>query len=95
MNEEEKPKLLLDEMYTGLDEYFEVMGWDVTTVEDAELKGAEDKEVVNYAGENNLVLVTKDHKPAQLAEIKGIHYVYVSKKSMVRFICSEVKEEYG
>jgi len=31
-------KLLLDEMYAGLKEYFEILGWNVLTVQDAGLQ---------------------------------------------------------
>jgi hypothetical protein len=32
--------LLLDEMYAGLKEHFEVLGWEVETVQEAGLGGA-------------------------------------------------------
>ena len=62
-------RLLLDEMYAGLKEYFETLGYDVKTAQEAGLKGAKDRDVVEYAGRNNLVLVTQDAKPAELAEL--------------------------
>jgi len=51
-------KLLLDEMYSGLKEYFETLGWEALTVHDVGLQGAKDKDIVLYAKENNLILVT-------------------------------------
>jgi len=36
-------KLLLDEMYAGLKEYFEILGWNVLTVQDAGFKGQKTK----------------------------------------------------
>jgi len=42
-------KILLDERYTGLKEYLQTMGWNVFTVEDVNLTGAKDKEIVEYA----------------------------------------------
>ena len=39
-------RLLLDEMYTGLKQHFEILGHDVETVQDADLKGVEDRRVV-------------------------------------------------
>ena len=38
-------KILLDEMYSGLKEYFEILGWNVITVQEAGLRGAKDKDV--------------------------------------------------
>jgi predicted nuclease of predicted toxin-antitoxin system len=49
-----KLKLLLDEMHAGLQEFFETLGWSVLTAQDAGLKGAKDKDVVEYARKNNL-----------------------------------------
>ena len=51
-------RLLLDEMYTGLKQHFEILGHDVETVQDADLKGAEDRRVVEYARDHGLLLVT-------------------------------------
>jgi predicted nuclease of predicted toxin-antitoxin system len=53
-------KLLLDEMYAGLKEYFETLGYQVLTAQEAGLKSAKDRDVVEYAGKNNLLLVTQD-----------------------------------
>lgn len=59
-------KLLLDEMYAGLKEYFETLGWEVLTAQEASLKGARDKDIVEYARNHDLLLVTQGHKPAYL-----------------------------
>ena len=68
-------KILLDEMYSGLLEYFEVLGWDVITVQEAGLRGAKDRKVAEYASKNDLLLVTQDQKPAELMHLKGAKYV--------------------
>jgi hypothetical protein len=39
-------KLLLDEMYAGLKEYFETLGYEVLTAQEAGLKAAKDKDVM-------------------------------------------------
>jgi len=43
-------KILLDEMYAGLKEYLETLGYDVLTAQEAGLKSAKDREIVEYAG---------------------------------------------
>lgn len=53
-------QILLDEMYTGLKEYLEVLGWDVTTVQEQGLSGGKDREVVEHAKKEGLLLVTQD-----------------------------------
>ncbi len=59
-------KVLLDEMYTGLKQHFEILRYDVETVQDADLKGAEDRSIVEYARDHGLLLVTTDQKVAEL-----------------------------
>ena len=87
-------KLLLDEMYAGLKEYFETLGWHVLTVHEVGLQGAKDKDVVEYARKNNLLLVTQDQKPAELAELTGVKYVLISNASIAKIADSKIREKY-
>jgi len=91
----EERKILLDEMYTGLKDYFETLGWNVSTVRDENLEGASDKEVTKHAKKNDFLLVTEDQKPADLADLEGIPYVSISKRSIAKLIDSEIREKYG
>ncbi len=87
-------KILLDEMYTGLKEYFEVMDWEVSTVKEEGIAGSPDKEVVEYAKENDFLLVTEDQKPADLADLQDVRYVMVSRRSIAKLIDSKIREKY-
>lgn len=69
-------KILLDEMYAGLKEYLQTLGHEVITAQEAGLRAAKDREIVAYAGEHNLLLVTQDQKPAEIAELLGVRYVF-------------------
>ncbi len=88
-------KLLLDEMYTGLKEYLQTMGWDVTTVHDANLAGASDRKVVDYAEKNGLLLVTQDEKHADLATLRHVPCVLISKLMLTRMIDAELRKNPG
>ncbi len=88
-------KLLLDEMYAGLKEYFETLGYEVTTAQEAGLKGAKDKEIAEYAGKNGFVLVTQDQKPAELADLTGVKSILVSKAMIAKIADAEIKSKYG
>ena len=88
-------KLLLDEMFAGLKEFFEILGWEVITVQEAGLQGAKDKEVVEYAKKNNLILVTQDQKPADLAELLGVKYVLASRSLIAKIVDAKIREKYG
>ena len=94
LNEATQLNLLLDEMYAGLQEYFEILGWEVLTAQDAGLKGAKDKEIVEYAKKNDLLLVTQDQKPADLADILGVKCVLISNAMIAKMADSEIREKY-
>jgi len=85
-------KLLLDEMYAGLKEYFETLGYQVTTAQEAGLKSAKDKDIVEYAGKNGLLLVTQDQKPAELAELLGIRCVFISNLMIAKLVDQKIKD---
>lgn len=85
-------KLLLDEMYTGLKEYLQTLGWNVLTVQDVKLKGASDKKILEYAEKNSMVLVTQDEKHADLAGLKHVPCVLISKVMLTKMIDSELKK---
>jgi predicted nuclease of predicted toxin-antitoxin system len=87
-------RLLLDEMYAGLKEYFETLGYEVQTAQEAGLKAAKDRDVVEYAKKNGLVLVTQDQKPAELAELTGVPYVLISSAMIAKVADAKIKEKY-
>jgi predicted nuclease of predicted toxin-antitoxin system len=87
-------KILLDEMYAGLREYFETLGWEVLTIQDVGLQGAKDKDVVDYAKNNNLLLVTQDQKPAELAELRGVKCVLISNGMIAKIADAKIREKY-
>jgi predicted nuclease of predicted toxin-antitoxin system len=81
-------------MYAGLKEYFEILGWNVLTAQDAGLQGAKDKTIVEYAKNNNLILVTQDQKPAELADLKGVKHVLISNAMIAKIADAKIKEKY-
>ena len=87
-------KLLLDEMYAGLKEYFETLGWEAQTAQHTGLKGAKDKDIVEYAEQHDLLLVTQDQKPAELAELKGVRHVLISNAMIAKIADQEIRKKY-
>jgi len=87
-------KLLLDEMYAGLKEYFEILGWNVLTVQKAGLQGKKDREVIEYAKKNNLILVTQDQKPANLAGLAEVRCVLISNAMIAKIADEKIREKY-
>lgn len=84
-------KLLLDEMYAGLKEYFETLGYEVITAQEAGLKSAKDRDVVEYAKKHGLLLVTQDQKPAELAELLGVKCVFISNLLIAQIVDQKIK----
>lgn len=87
-------KLLLDEMYSGLKEYFEVLGCSVETVKDVSLSGKMDREIAEYAKEHDLILITEDRKPAELSELLGGRFFYVDSKTKAQMIHENICKKY-
>jgi len=87
-------KLLLDEMYAGLKEYFETLGYEVVTAQEAGLKSAKDRDIVEYARKLSLILVTQDQKPAELAELLGVKFVLISSAMIAKVADAKIKEKY-
>jgi predicted nuclease of predicted toxin-antitoxin system len=88
-------KILLDEMYAGLKEYFEALGYQVLTAQEAGLKGVKDREIVEYAGKHCLLLVTQDAKSAELAELTGVKFILVSNAMIAKVADAKIKEKYS
>ena len=86
--------LLLDEMYEGLKEYFQILGWTVVTVRDIGFQGAKDQKIVEYAKEKNLLLVTQDQKPAELADLMGVKCVLISNAMIAQVADSKIREKF-
>jgi predicted nuclease of predicted toxin-antitoxin system len=84
-------KLLLDEMYAGLKEYFETLGYEVITAQEAGLKSCKDRDIVEYAQKHGLLLVTQDQKPAELAELLGVKCVFISNLLIAQVVDQKIK----
>jgi predicted nuclease of predicted toxin-antitoxin system len=87
-------KLLLDEMYAGLKEYFETLGYEVITAQEAGLKSAKDRDVVQYAGKHDLVLITQDQKTAELAELLDVKCIFISNLLIAQIVDQKIKAKF-
>ncbi|MDR2720529.1 MAG: DUF5615 family PIN-like protein [Nitrososphaerota archaeon] len=85
-------KILLDEMFAGLKEYFEALGYSVITAQEAGLKSVKDREIVEYAKTHDLLLVTQDAKPAELAELTGVKCIFVSNALIAKVVDTKIHQ---
>ena len=87
-------QILLDEMFAGLKEYFEVLGWKAVTAQEVGLRGAKDRKIAEYAANNDLILMTEDQKPAELMDLKGVKYVLISNAMIAKIADEKIREKY-
>ncbi|MCL2643327.1 MAG: DUF5615 family PIN-like protein [Candidatus Bathyarchaeota archaeon] len=85
-------KILLDEMFAGLKEYFEALNYSVVTAQEVGLKGVKDREIVEYAKLHDLLLVTQDAKPAELAELTGVKCILVSNAMIAKVADAKIRQ---
>ncbi len=58
------------------------------------MKAAKDKDVVEYAGKHDLILMTQDQKPAELAKLTGVKYVMIPNVKIAKIADAEIKEKF-
>jgi len=58
------------------------------------LQGAKDIDVVKYAKDHDLLLVTRDQKPAELAELSGVKHVLISNALIAKIADEKIREKY-
>jgi len=85
-------KILLDEMFAGLKEHFEALGYNVTTAQDVGLKSVKDREIVEYAKKYDMLLITQDAKPAQIAELTGVNCIFVTTAMIAKTIDTKIRQ---
>lgn len=84
--------ILLDEMYSGLKHFLKILGWDVQSVEDVGLKGAEDTAIVDYASKNRLVIVTQDQLTADLARLREVPCVFIGFVDIAKMVDERLRK---
>jgi hypothetical protein len=69
-----------------------VLECEFVTVHDANLKGKPDKAIANYDKDHDLILITDDRKPAELADQLGAKYFFVDNKTKAKMIHDKIKD---
>jgi predicted nuclease of predicted toxin-antitoxin system len=85
-------KILLDEMFAGLKEHFEALGYSVITAQEVGLKSVKDREIVEYAKTHDMLLITQDAKPAEIAELTGVKCVLVSNALIAKVVDEKIRQ---
>ena len=85
-------KILLDNQLNGMDRLLRIQGYDVTTAYELGYTQKTDEEVIKYAKEHDMILVTEDNKAADLAEILGVPIIHLSIKMKSKAVENELKK---
>ena len=58
------------------------------------MQGEKDKNIVEHAKKNKLLLITQDNKPAELAELLDVKYVCISNALISNVADAKIREKY-
>ena len=86
-------KVLLDEMYDGMDARLKEFGYDALSVKKLKLEGkklSSDYSVIKYAEENNMVMVTEDVEVGMACKENNIPCVLLDSEMMLRIMLEEL-----
>ena len=87
-------KILIDEMDDGWDEKLKELGFDAYSVKKLRADGHKlrtDYSVINYAKENNMILVTRDTESGQACEENDLPYVLLDNNSIFKIVLEKLK----
>lgn len=88
--------MLIDEMYDGLEDYFELEN-EVKTVKKEKLREGsftkleKDNKVVDFASKNGLILVTQDGKAADIAKFHNVKCVHVEMSDIAKIVSEKLR----
>jgi len=88
-------KILIDEMDDGWDEKLKELGYDAYSVKKLRAAGHKlrtDYSVINYAKENNMVLVTRDTESGQACEENSLPYILLDNNEIFNIVVDKLKK---
>lgn len=88
-----KPRILIDEMDDGWDERLRQLGFEAYSVKKLRAEGKKlrtDYSVINYARENNLILVTRDTESGQACDENNLPYILLDNDEIFKILLDKV-----
>jgi len=89
-------KILVDEMDDGMDEKLEKMGFEAYSVKKLRVEGLKlhgDRSVINYAEDNNMILVTRDKEYGISCEEGGIPCILIDNEEIFKLVLDKLKHQ--
>lgn len=86
-------KILIDEMDDGWDEKLKILGYDAYSVKKLRSEGMKlrtDYSVINYAKENNMLLITRDTESGQACEENDLPYILLDNEEIFRIVVEKL-----
>ena len=87
-------KILIDEMDDGMDERLIQLGYDAYSVKKLRSEGKKlhtDHSVINYAKENEMILITRDTESGQACEENGLPCILLDNEAIFKIVTEKLK----
>jgi predicted nuclease of predicted toxin-antitoxin system len=88
-------KILVDEMDDGMDERLREIGYDAYSVKKLRSEGKKlhaDYSVINYARENNMILVTRDTENGIACNENNLPYILLDNEEIFKIVVEKLKQ---
>ena len=90
----EKLKILVDEMDDGMDDRLKEIGYDAYSVKKLRTEGKKlrtDYSIINYARDNNMILITRDTESGQACEENNLSYILLDNNEIFKIVVEKLK----
>ena len=87
-------KILIDEMDDGMDERLSSVGYDAYSVKKLRTQGFKlhtDYSIINYAKENEMILVTRDTESGQACDENNIPCILLDNNEIFKIVLEKLK----
>jgi predicted nuclease of predicted toxin-antitoxin system len=88
-------KILIDEMDDGWDEKLKQLGFDAYSVKKLRAEGKKlrtDYSVINYARENDMILVTRDTESGQACKENNLPYILLDNEEIFKIVLNKINQ---
>ncbi len=88
-------KIIVDEMDDGWDEKLRNLGYDAYSVKKLRMEGKKlrtDYSVINYARENNMLLITRDTESGQACKENNLSYILLDNDEIFRIVVEKLQK---
>jgi predicted nuclease of predicted toxin-antitoxin system len=88
-------KILIDEMDDGMDEKLKSFGFDAYSVKKLRIEGKKlhtDYSIINYARENDMILVTRDTESGQACGENNLPCILLDNDEIFKIILEKLKD---